>query len=89
VGGKLTAVYFALKWCSENNVNEVSILYDYPGLKKWATGEWHTDEKGTWMYAMNVKQSSIKIRWHKLSPGKKHYWNERAREIARKGLMYC
>ncbi|MDR0823108.1 MAG: hypothetical protein LBN20_04945, partial [Endomicrobium sp.] len=40
IGGELKSVIETLKWCEENNVEEIRINYDYIGIEKFAAGSW-------------------------------------------------
>lgn len=85
VAGELIAVKEALKWCREHSINEVSIYYDYLGIEKWATGQWKTNQPLTQEYARFVRESPIKIHWHKVDSHTGNRWNDRADALAKKG----
>lgn len=85
VAGELIAVKEALKWCREHSVSEVSIYYDYLGIEKWATGQWKTNQTLTQEYARFIRESPIRIHWHKVASHTGNRWNDRADELAKKG----
>ncbi|MEK6284544.1 MAG: RNase H family protein [Acidobacteriota bacterium] len=87
VAGELIAVKEALNWCREHSINEVSIYYDYLGIEKWATGRWKTNQPLTQEYARFVRESPIKIHWHKVDSHTGNRWNDRADLLAKKGAM--
>ena len=85
VAGELFATRKAISWCQENSVKIVSIFYDCEGIEKWATGKWKTKQKLTQEYAELVRNSGLKIRWHKVDSHTGNRWNERADELAKMG----
>lgn len=85
VAGELIAVREALKWCHEHSISEVSIYYDYLGIEKWATGQWKTNQSLTQEYARFVRESPIRIHWHKVASHTGNLWNDRADALAKKG----
>ena len=85
VAGELIAVKNALNWCREHSINEVSIYYDYLGIEKWATRQWKTNQPLTQEYARFVRESPVKIHWHKVDSHTGNRWNDRADELAKKG----
>ena len=85
VAGELVAVKEALNWCRAHSVKEVSIYYDYLGIEKWATGQWKTNQPLTKDYARFVRESPIKIRWHKVNSHTGDRWNDRADALAKQG----
>ena len=85
VAGELVAVKEALKWCVKHSIDEVSIYFDYLGIKKWATGEWKTNRPLTKEYARFVRECPIKIRWRKVASHTGDRWNDRADALAKKG----
>jgi len=85
VAGELGAVKEALKWCRTHSAREVSIFYDYLGIEKWATGGWRAKQQLTQDYACFVRESGIKIHWHKVGGHTGNRWNDRADALAKKG----
>lgn len=85
VAGELIAVKEALKWCLEHSITEVSIYYDYLGIERWATRQWKTNQPLTQEYARFVRESPIKIHWHKVDSHTGNRWNDRADALAKKG----
>ncbi|HXG91026.1 MAG TPA: RNase H family protein [Blastocatellia bacterium] len=87
VGGELFAVEEAIRWCQRNSVKEVSIYYDYYGVERWATGRWKTNQALTANYREFVRNSGVKIRWHKVASHTGNRWNERADYLAKQGAL--
>ena len=82
VAGEIKAVTESVNWCMENNVNEVSIYYDYKGLEKWAIGKWKTKKEVSKEYSDFMKSVNIKIKWVKIESHTGKKWNEYADKLA-------
>ena len=85
VGGEITAVIEALKWCRDAGINEISIYYDFENLKKWVTGEFSANTPMSRAYRDYVLNSGIRIHWNKVAGHTGVRWNERADELAKNG----
>lgn len=86
IAGELFAAEQAIQWCQRNSVQEIAIFYDYKGVEKWASGEWKTEHPLTQKYAELVRNCGIHIHWHKVDSHTGNRWNERADELAKKGV---
>jgi len=83
VAGELKAVEETLAWCKKHKVEEISIYYDYTGIREWVTGSWKAKKEITKKYRDYVRSSGIKINWVKVKSHSGIEFNERADEIAR------
>lgn len=61
VAGEIEAVKYVLSYCIENNINEITIYYDYAGIESWATGAWKTNLEYTKNYAIFARERMKKI----------------------------
>jgi len=86
VAGELAGVVEALKWCSKNNINRVTIFYDMNGIEMWATGKWKTKKDITKSYTDFFKDNKIKIDWVKIDSHTGVKWNEEADKLAKKTI---
>lgn len=82
VGGEITAVMRALEWCVANQIEEVTIYYDYSGLEAWATRKWKANLPLTQQYARFMANCPVKITWRKVASHTGVQWNERADQLA-------
>lgn len=87
IGGELMATMSVINWCAEEGVDTVTIVYDYKGIEMWATGKWKTNQPLTKRYAAFMKQSKVKVIWHKVKSHTGVRWNEMADKLAKKGAL--
>jgi ribonuclease HI len=68
VTGELTAVMRAMHWCTSHKITEVTIHYDYEGIKSWPTRAWKAKNEFTLEYAEYMQQimDNIKINFNKI-----------------------
>ena len=50
VAGEIEGAKFVMRYCVENGIKTVKIVYDYVGVEAWATGAWKTNKAGTAAY---------------------------------------
>lgn len=82
VGGEITAVIEALKWCKDAGISEVTIYYDFANLEKWIAGEFSTKTLMSEVYKDYVQNCGIKINWRKVAGHTGVRWNEKADKLA-------
>ena len=70
VAGEILGSMAAIKKAIELGLKDVSIFYDYAGIKAWAVGEWKRNKKGTIEYYNYITSvsDSINIRFVKVIP---------------------
>lgn len=87
VGGELAATMRVIQWCKQNNISTIDIFYDYKGIEAWARGTWKTEKEMTQAYAKFMKESGIKVHWHKVESHTGDKWNDVADELAKAGAL--
>ena len=85
VGGEIQAVIETLKWCKNNNIDEIAIFYDFQNIEKWATGEYKTNTPMTKGYKKAIDECGISINWVKVKSHTGVAYNDRADELAKNG----
>ena len=83
VGGELQAALEAMKWAKNNGYKDLTICYDYEGVKKFATKEWQGENSLTLSYQKEVEELGISLKWVKIAAHTGVKWNERADELAK------
>lgn len=88
VAGEINASIIAMKYCYDNNYDNLTIYYDYNGIEKWFTGEWKANKKGTQEYKKisNFYGERIKIKFVKVKAHSGNKYNELADELAKKSI---
>lgn len=88
VAGEIEGAMLAMRYCADNNIEEIDIYYDYEGIEKWCSGEWKTNKDGTTAYkrfydeiSKTVTVNFVKVRGHS---GDK--FNDMADELAKKAV---
>ncbi len=84
VAGELKAVEQTLFWCVEQDVKEITIYYDYAGVKEWVTGGWKAKMPLTQKYRDYVRTLKVKINWVKVKSHSGIKYNEMADKLAKK-----
>lgn len=71
VAGEIEGAKLAMKYCLDNNIEEIDIYYDYEGVEKWCSGAWKTNKEGTIAYKKfydgikdRVKVNFVKVKGH-------------------------
>src|SRR5690606_17105641 len=76
-----------MAWCTEHNVSEIEIFYDYNGIEMWATGAWQANNPATKQYQQYMNEIDVTIQWHKVKSHTGNYWNDVADELAKKAAL--
>lgn len=87
VAGELTATMQVINWCQQESIQTIEIFYDYNGIEMWVTGRWKAEKEISQSYREYVRDSGVKIRWHKVTSHTGVRWNEIADELAKKGTL--
>ena len=61
VAGEVLGAMAAVKKAAELNLNELTIYYDYEGIRAWALGQWKTNKRLTAEYADFMKNCGLAI----------------------------
>lgn len=62
VAGEITGSMRAVEFCLENEIESVTIFYDYEGIQRWADGDWKTNKPQTKAYAEFIRAAREKMR---------------------------
>jgi ribonuclease HI len=85
VDGELEATIRAVEWCREHDQKAV-ICHDYEGVGRWALGEWKASSEVAKRYLQRIAGKLEGIRFCKVSAHTGHRWNDRADELAKRGI---
>lgn len=83
VKGAIKATDIALA----NGYKEITIVYDYVGIEKWAKGEWNAKNEVTKYYKkiMKNRMKYMKINFRKVKSHSNDKWNDEADRLAKIG----
>ncbi|MCH5210914.1 MAG: ribonuclease H family protein [Oscillospiraceae bacterium] len=62
VAGEIEGAKLAMRFCVDNNIEEIDIYYDYEGIEKWCSGAWKTNKDGTAAYKRYYDEAARKVR---------------------------
>lgn len=88
VAGEIEGAKRAMKFCVENNIKSIDIVYDYEGIEKWCTGAWRAKEDGTKEYKKfynNISKSVI-VNFVKVKGHSGNKYNDLADSLAKGAL---
>lgn len=88
VAGEIKGAEFVMRYCLENGIKSIKIVYDYMGIEAWATGKWKTNKKGTAAY--KTYYDSIKgqlfVEFEKVKGHSGDKYNDMADTLAKRAL---
>lgn len=85
IAGELKAVIETVAYCKNNNINAISIHFDYNGIEKWAQGKWKANKELTRLYQNYMLRQTLAVNWVKVKAHSGDKWNDHADELAKKG----
>lgn len=88
VAGEVIAVLQALDYAIGKKFISVEILYDFDGIKHWATGTWGAKKliSQAYKFFYDQKASKIKVTFVKVQAHSGDYFNTLADSLVKKGV---
>lgn len=87
VAGEVLGVLEGLRICKFNNLNKVTLYFDYEGLEYWANGKWKAKTEIAKYYVDELKKyKKINIEFVKVKAHTGHNYNEQADALAKLSL---
>ncbi|MFW2491695.1 viroplasmin family protein [Clostridium chromiireducens] len=88
VAGEIEGAKRAMRFCIENGIKSIDIIYDYEGIEKWCTGAWQAKKDGTKAYKKfyNEVKKSVDINFVKVKGHSGNTYNELADSLAKSAL---
>ena len=88
VAGEIEGAKRAMKFCIENGIKSMDIVYDYEGIEKWCTGAWRAKKEGTKEYKKlyNSIKDSVDINFVKVKGHSGNTFNDLADSLAKSAL---
>ena len=88
VAGEIKGAEFVMRYCIKKGIKSVKIVYDYTGIKAWATGEWKANKKGTALYKTYYDsiKDKLNVEFQKVKGHSGDKYNDRADALAKEAL---
>jgi ribonuclease HI len=88
IDGELYATVDAIRTLA-SKCETLNICHDYEGIEAWATGRWKAKSEIALRYieVLQDLKSQVKLRFHKIDAHTGDRWNEKADELAKRGLQ--
>ena len=84
IDGEIEASLQAIKWLDGR---DGTIVYDYLGIEKWATGKWKAKSEVGKMYQEKTKGKLANISWEKVKSHSGNKYNDIADRLAEKAIV--
>lgn len=88
VAGEIEGAKRAMRFCLENKIKSVDIVYDYEGIEKWCTGAWQAKKEGTKAYKKfyNEIKKDVHVNFVKVKGHSGNKYNDLADSLAKSAL---
>lgn len=88
VTGEIYAAQNAIAWAINNNVKELTIYYDYEGIRSWALKKWQANNILTTSYSAFIDEhkAKIKLKFEKVLAHSGIIYNEMVDELAKEAI---
>ena len=88
VAGEIEGARFVMRYCVENGIKSVKIVYDYVGVEAWATGAWKTNKKGTKAYKeyYDSVRDKLSVEFEKVKGHSGDKYNDMADALAKSAV---
>lgn len=91
VTGEIEGAKAAIDYAILHGYKSLAIYYDYEGIERWCTGEWHCNKKATKQYKEFYDKAikSLVIHFIKVKGHSGNRYNEIADKLAKAALGLC
>lgn len=88
VAGEIEAAKIAMNYCIENNIENLTLYFDYEGIEKWCTGVWKTNKEGTIEYKkfFDSIKNKLNVEFIKVKAHSGNKYNEEADKLAKRAI---
>lgn len=89
VAGEIEGVKYVLNFAKKNNLEDITIYYDYTGIEEWATGNWKRNLSYTENYFrfVNSIKRDVKINFVKVKAHSGIELNEIVDKLAKEAIL--
>lgn len=88
VAGEIEAAKIAMNYCTDNNINNLILYFDYEGIEKWCLGSWKANKEGTIKYKKfydDIKDK-LNVEFVKVKAHSGNKYNDEADKLAKKAI---
>lgn len=91
VAGEIEGAKAAIDYAILHGYKSLAIYYDYEGIERWCTGEWHCNKEATKQYKKYYDKAtkSLVIHFIKVKGHSGDRYNEIADKLAKAALGLC
>lgn len=86
IDGEIYAVLKACQWMDRENLEGISLFFDYIGVERWAKGEWQAKTNISQLYVKSVKPYLERLTFQKVKAHQGQKWNEWVDSLAKSAL---
>ena len=88
VAGEIEAAKIAMEYCVDNNIENLTLYFDYEGIEKWCTGVWKTNKEGTIEYKKfyDSVKTKLNVKFVKVKAHSGNKYNEEADKLAKSAI---
>nr|WP_052356556.1 ribonuclease H family protein [[Clostridium] dakarense] len=88
VAGEIEAAKIAMAYCISNNIENLTLYFDYEGIEKWCIGVWKTNKEGTKEYKKfyDSIKDKLNVKFVKVKAHSGDKYNEEADKLAKAAI---
>lgn len=88
VAGEIEAAKIAMAHCISNNIDNLTLYFDYEGIEKWCIGVWKANKEGTIQYKKfyNSIKDKLNVKFIKVKAHSGDKYNEEADKLAKAAI---
>jgi ribonuclease HI len=88
VAGEIEAAKIAMQYCINNNVENLTLYFDYEGIEKWCNGAWKANKEGTIDYKKfyDSIKNKLNVKFVKVKAHSGNKYNEEADRLAKASI---
>ena len=88
VAGEIEAAKIAMKYCISNEIENLTLYFDYEGIEKWCIGTWKANKEGTVEYKKfyDSIKDKLNVNFIKVKAHSGDKYNEEADKLAKAAI---
>jgi len=88
VAGEIEAAKIAMAYCISNEIENLTLYFDYEGIEKWCMGIWKANKEGTIAYKKfyDSIKDTLNVKFVKVKAHSGDKYNEEADKLAKAAI---